>query len=340
MFNTVVTYFGISGSGSFEGVAAWGVALVIAVVLFGLLLLVLSPAFTAVALTRRRVERVLNENVNIIITQFDPPRGLSPAEIGLLYDMKCDKTELIATLFDLEQRGVITITNADQVKITNEAAYAELNKYEKLAIQLANGETDTLKLPQESQISYTDPNTGQLEFSLYTPFPRKSRLAFTLAVQESIEKKGIPMNNYYGAFVLRVLIVWFILSLWPFIMAGTAGTYNGAAYAAWSAEAFVSAFFAIFLFGMFLFPAYIIVACLVVWIWTKIAGRYWLNTKQARAIWPELEGYKRYLQQVDLDRIQFESTSESEPITKTLPYAIVFGLDTKWQQRIKHRKHS
>lgn len=339
MLDKAVTYFAISTSGSYEGAAAVGMMLLFTTIFFGLVILVLSPALILAALIRRRAEHVLNERQTSIITQFDPPRDLSPAEVGLLYDMKCDEKELMATLFHLEQRGIIAITSSDSVKIVNDDAYANLAKYEKLAIKAAKGETETLRLPKESHINYVNPNTGQLELSVPNFLSRKGRLAFTLAVQESIEQKGIRMNNYQSAFTLRVLVLWFLIGLWPLVFAATPGTSDGVTHSAWSIESLVVSFFAIIFMGMFLFPAYIIAACLVVWIWTKVAGRYWLNTKQARAIWPELEGYRRYLKQVDLGHIQFESTSGIDPVTKTLPYAIVFGLDTKWQQRLNHGKN-
>lgn len=326
-------------SGSYEGFAAWAMFMVVALVIFGLLLVVLSPALMMVALMRRKAEKIMNERVNTVITQFDPPQDLLPAQMGLLYDMKCDEKELIATLFHLEQRGIIAIESRNKVKIVNEKAYPNLKKFEKLAIQHADGETDTSKLPRTSQISYTNPRTGVEELSVFRlPFQKKSRLEFALAIQESIEKKGIPMNNYQGAFTGRVLLMWFVIGLWPLLFTGAPVTSNGVEYSAWSFQSFTSAVFMVPFLGLFLFPVYILIACAVVWLWTRVAGRYWLNTKQARALWPELEGYRRYLEQVDLDNIQFESSSGHDPVTDTLPYAIIFGLETKWQNRLKNRK--
>lgn len=44
-----------------------------------------------------------------IVPQFDPPKGLSPAEVGLLMDYSVDGRDLTATIIDLAVRGYIKI---------------------------------------------------------------------------------------------------------------------------------------------------------------------------------------------------------------------------------------
>lgn len=323
-------------SGTYEGWAAYGMVLLLATVVFTLGIVALLPALITAGLARRKADGIANRRAGTVIAQYDPPRGLTPAEIGLLYDMRCGKNELMGTLFDLEQRGVITVLSGDRVKISNKSAYNDLKEYEKIAIRIANGDTSQLEVPRQTAIRYSDPLSGEAAVYMLQLPSKNSMTAFRRAVQAAIESKHIRMNNYQGAFIARVLIIIVLLGLLPMLLIAVSGTSNGSAYDAWSVNAFITAIGATVVAGFFLFPVYIVAAIVLVWIWTKVAGRYWLNTKQARTLWPEIEGYKLYLKQVDLDNIQFESMTNN-PVTHTFPYALVFGLETKWQQRLKLR---
>ena len=53
------------------------------------------------------VRRVFSRQT--IIAHYEPPQGVHPAEMAFLYDQTFGKEEYLATLFDLERRGYITI---------------------------------------------------------------------------------------------------------------------------------------------------------------------------------------------------------------------------------------
>ena len=305
-----MNYLGLTFSGNFDGLSAYLIILLIGFIIFSLFTLLLSPALIVAGLARRKAENIKNKRVNTIITQYDPPHGLTPAEIGLLYDMRCDKTELIATLFDLEQRGIITIIDEKNVTVVNESAYETLAEYEKLAVRLTNEEKDEAAPQQTIPFTYIDQKTGAQTTAMIHVMSMGKRLAFKQAIQKSLVEKGIKMSSYYGAFALRVIALMFLFGLLPILSASIPGTSNGIEYTAWSGEAFSGAISLVLFMGFFIFPVYALVAITLVWLWTKIAGRYWLNSKQARALWPELEGYKRYLAQVDLDNISLNQPLE------------------------------
>ncbi len=328
--------FAESGTINFHGGAAYGFILIVVSILLMLLGLLALPALIVAAIARRQAEHIRNKRASTIVAQYDPPRGLSPAEVGLLYDMHCGQNEIMATLFDLEQRGIVRIIDARSVAIADQAAYANLAKYEKIAIRLARGETSELDTQRTLPITMTNADTGATyQFNLPLP-QQKSLRAFSNAVQQSVASKGIPMQSFAWGFITRTLIITAIVALLPMLTAGLPITSNDIEYSSWSSESFSGAAFLTVIAGIFLVPVYAGFAALMIGIWAKLAGRYWINTRQARAVWPELEGYKLYLEQVDLDNIQFESTDHgANPVTKTLPYAIVFGLDTRWQARLQ-----
>lgn len=330
----------LSTSGTYEGIGAIVFILVVGAIFCAIVGALLFPALFITGMARRQAEQLRNKRTGTVLAQYEPPHGLSPAEVGFLYDMRAGQAEIIATLFDLEQRGIIRIIDDRRVTIIDQQAYGGLAEYEKIAIRFAKGETGTLESQQSVQLPFSIiSDTGAIrQFSIPLP-PPKSLRAFSRAIQQSITAKGIPIRDFASAFTRRVLITIPLLGLLPMLLVGVSGTSNGVPYDSWSLQAFATAVSFTFLLGVFFMPAYLAAAIVLTWIWTKIAGRYWINTKQARALWPELEGYKLYLKQVDLDNIQFESTDrDRSPVTKTLPYAIVFDLETRWQERLAGRK--
>ncbi len=95
----------------------------------------------------------------------------------------------------------------------------------------------------------------------------------------------------------------------------------------------------ILIVGIVLFPFYLLTGYAISALWAKLAGRSWLSNRRVRSTWPQLEGYRLYLEKVELNRLQYESKDPfNDPITKALPYAIVYSLGTKWQARFKQSK--
>lgn len=281
---------------------------VIMVLIFILAMIPIVPGLIISALVRRRVEAILRQHAGTVIVEYDPPHGLSPAEIGLLYDTTCDDKEIRATLFELARKHTIEMTSENSVTIIDQAALDQLPEYARIAVDIHTGKRSS-----------------------------QTKGAFTRAVRESLQTKGIAVRSYYRGFWLRVLLVMTILLL--LLWLGTAATgidSNGTHYAAWTLEAIgIGALWALSI-GFFAFPVLLLASFFGILIFVKIAGRAWINTRQVRAIWPELEGYRRFLVETDLSRIQFESEDRSHnPVTDTLPYAMVFNLETKWRDRLR-----
>ncbi len=322
-----------SYSGSLDGFSGLLFFYVVAALLLIILGTFLLPAFIVAAVGRRRAEYVRNRRQAAVIAQYEPPLGLSPAEMGLLYDMQCGQNEIVATIFSLEHRGVIAIVKQGNVNVINKAAYEALEEYEKIAIRIWKGDTEELDAPQQVPVIYLNPINGEKHtYDLILP-SKKSRAAFAAAVRASVERKGIKMNNFASAFMLRAVIIAALLGYLLLLTAAFPGTSNGAPYSAWSWTAISSAAIFTLIFDIILSPVYLAAGFLAVYAWIKIAGRYWMNTKQARAVWPELEGYCLYLKQVELDDIQFQTSSgHLDSVAAVMPYAMIFGLDTKWRE--------
>jgi hypothetical protein len=300
------------------------------------LLLPILPGRIVAAIVRRRTEMVLKKNTGIIITQYDPPHDLSPAEIGLLYDSVCGDKEIRATLFDLQQRGIISFTSESSIVVTDRTAYDHLPEYAKIAVRMFDKQMAQLDphAKEFTYIVYAEDGPQTMHSSIHIP---QNKWVFTRAVQQSLRNKGYNVRDYHLQFWCRVGIGVIILWILPWLLFTAMGAgLNEVDEGPWSLTSFTSGFLLSFIVGFFLFPAYLIASFIAVKVFVAIAGRYWVNTKQVRKLWPELEGYRIFLQQVDLDEIQFESAnSEFSPVVKTLPYAMIFNLDTKWQERLR-----
>ncbi|CAN5337258.1 hypothetical protein BH09PAT4_BH09PAT4_07370 [soil metagenome] len=312
--------------------ALLALALVLCIIL-ALIFVAVSPGLILSAALRKKAEQFYQAREHTVIAQYDPPFGLSPAQLGLLYDMKCEDKEIRATLFVLQKRGVISIDSMEAVTVLDQNAFQNLEDYEKIAIRMFDKNTAGFDAARSMPITMLD-NDGSAQ-TVTIPLPRaRSRYEFTEAVQKSLRAKGYHMKNYTFSFTLRVLAVAFLVSLWPMASAAIPLDSNGITYPGWSIQSFGSATLFTMVIGIIAFPLYLLFGYLFMRLYVRIAGRAWLNTKQIRQLWPELEGYRLFLQQVELDNIQFESTQHG-PVSSALPYAMVFNLDTKWQQRLK-----
>jgi hypothetical protein len=277
----------------------------------GSLILVVLSALVANRMARRQAEKVRESRINEAVVAHKPPLGLSPAEIGYLYDMRCSHNEIIATLFEIEQRGIIRIVDHNTIQVINDANYVDLHEFEKIAIRFMNGDTATAEKTRQISVTYTDPYTGEAAPYLVEIPTKKNVTEFLRAVQEALTEKNIPTVNYTGAFFVRAAIVTLVLLVASVVAFGVLGIFKDVASLLLAG-------------GLAFMPLYAAEALALVWLWANIAGRHTFDTHEARALWPVLEGYKLFL--------QHESVESGESAAKSLPYAMIFGLEAKWRQ--------
>jgi hypothetical protein len=162
------------------------------------------------------------------------------------------------------------------------------------------------------------------------------RSQFVDALEADLATKGFRIHNPTGQLIRKTIFIAFILSQWPSLSwILTAG--DGEARVGFWSGLFAN-FFASFALDIFMAPGYLIVAYILLRIWMKIAGPHWLNNAKIRQIWPELEGYKRFIKQTDFNTIQYDVAHHFDPAYKTFPYAIAFGLDKAWDDLLKKRR--
>lgn len=256
---------------------------------------------------KRKATEELTRSANTIIAHYDPPQNLSPAEVGYLYDQTLDDREIWATLYDLQNRSVISISGTTITKLATKQEIALLKDYEQTAIKI--------------------------RINKRGKFRQDDRTRFLAQVHDTLEKQGYFKAGYMVsvAYILgpTILILW----SWPLLLASMPGTYNGVPYQPWSLDAFTSSFWFAFIFGFVLWPLYFFGALYIVSLIIKHAGIFWLGTKKLRMLWPQLDGYREYLRQTDLDNVQFELQQDGKSTNKNLPYILALNLPINFRKK-------
>lgn len=236
---------------------------------------------------------------NVVITEYEPPEGMSPAEIGYLFDSDFDQKEVLATLIDLEQKKLIITDRADPHKIT-------------LAIETGEASA-TLKEHEHFILKNLASDAS------FDPYRKRSLSTFKGAVKNSLSKAGYIKSqkeniNYY---VQRTAIAYLaIIAVTTLISIATSD----------SGVLPVIIFMAII--SVLGFPFVLGLAVIAGFIYNKIVGQPGLWTKKLKRIWPQIEGYREYVRQVELNRLRFESKeSEARIRNEALPYAVALGFD-------------
>lgn len=245
---------------------------------------------------------------NVIKAAYEPPEGLSPAEFGYLFDSRLAEAELLATLLAMEQKGYIGLTN-DQVRgviihYNTPAARSELNAHETYLIDNLGAETPLafFKLPHMR--------------------------GFRQAVRNDLAAGGFVAGRraFLRHLLGKTLLAYFIITgiLWALMIWAAPDDRLGIAFVG---------FLFIYVIG---FPFFLGLALIATWVGNVVSGQHGVWSPKLKQIWPDIEGYRQYIEMVELDELQFESEDLKQlSKNKALPYAVALGLNTDWKKRFE-----
>lgn len=264
---------------------------------------------------------------NTIVAEYDPPHHLSPAQIAYLYDQTFGAEEILATLFDLEQRGYLklhgTQSAKDFVVTVQRSDGKHLESYE-----------HELLLHIKHMRGVTRWNNILHELENFTS-------AFEAQLAESLRAKGLLL--IHEDIAIRHKALWVAAGMCNALIIFLPVYGIGQQFQSNDLGAFAA-----------LDRSISILPLLLLWfISTVITGfsiRYALElhmralrmkqgTGLLRFMWPQIEGYRLFLLQVELNQIQFENqTMRAVVRNHTLPYAIALNLSTRWHDRFRVRQ--
>jgi uncharacterized protein (TIGR04222 family) len=232
-----------------------------------------------------------------IIVNYEPPDGLSPAEVGTLIDERVDLRDVSAAIIDLAARGYLTIK-----EIASKGLFSSSVDYQFTRAKDSGG----LK-PFETKI-YTKLFDGKSEV-------RMSDLAtkFYPVIGEVKQDlyRGLSQSGYFDGNPTTVRGAFLGLGLLAMLVA------LGAA-----------ALVQFWMIGrVFIAPIAItgILSAIVVIVISRVMPR---KTRKGRIAWEQISGLEEYIRRAEVDDIQAQDRRGI--FERLLPYAIIFGLSNRW----------
>ncbi len=246
-----------------------------------------------------------------IVTQFEPPKNITPIIAGLVYDEVVDGKDIVAEIIQLAISGYIKIH-----KIEKEALFFTKTDYmfERINNDIPEDEIDALILEKLFQTKFESEeylNDKKIKGALLS----KMKKGFVKDIEKISEK-------VYGMSVIE--------KLFP---SDPNKIRNKYLYISIAIIIFIS-FLVVLSDSEFSF-ATIFTTAIVFNIFVQIMP---VKTKRGVEVKEHLEGLRRYIGIAEKDRIEFHNNPEKTPelFEILLPYAIVFGLEEKWVKEFEN----
>lgn len=293
-----------------------------------LILIIAGPVGWILGRIRRllwiKAARHRNQKDALVVAQYDPPNNLSAAEIAYLYDRTFGEQELLASLFSLEQRGKLRL---EKVKSTDTANFT-------VASRSKGTEKDLSSFDQELILLI-----NIIEKKDWLSIKRDSSIwenGFEIYLERDLQAKGLILlpDDLHRQKVITLFVGVFLA------FCGTFGSFwiAGESLGIGSQDQFEVLGGQIHTFVLLVLMA---IETALLYAALRFATAMFCrgsNTVQGTALlsklWPEIEGYRQYVKQVELDNVVFENENSQQTAMQTvLPYAIALNLTTSWEAR-------
>jgi uncharacterized membrane protein YgcG len=237
------------------------------------------------------------EQSESITVRYEPPDGLSPAEVGTLVDERADLTDITASLLDLAVRGHLTIEEVPSTQYFNlagsdyvlrrcQADESQLREHEQLLLSaLFRRDPDEVRLSDLRERFYT--RIPGIRKALYQQVTRKDRF-FPVSPEH--------VRSAYRAGGIAVCVLG---------LAAIAVAEN----VVWGGSV-AAAGLAILAFSPFM-------PC---------------KTRKGRRAYEHILGLREFIERVDSQRLERMGGRNTENFERILPYAIVLGLSDQWAE--------
>jgi uncharacterized membrane protein YgcG len=231
---------------------------------------------------------------NAIPVSYEPPEGMTPAELGTVVDERVDIEDITSSILDLAVRGFLEIEELEATKflffsdrdfalIQKREPDSSLQPHEQLLLSrlFATGSRVTMSSLKEKFYKYLP----ELRSSLYQQL---SGARGYFPVSPDRVRKGYAVAG-------GILLGLGVLVLAPFSLA---------------------------------VPGVALIACgAVTLLFSRIMPR---RTRRGRKVYEEILGFKEFVERVDADRLERMGARSVGQFEKLLPYAIVLGVADQW----------
>ena len=262
------------------------------------------PFFAFAFMYRRWNERGRDPEIGSIEPRYEPPGGLTPAEVGVIVDNRADLRDITATLIDLAVRGHLRIEEREEKHIPGLASGKDyvferrdipgdhLAPHESALVRAVFGGRRIRRL-------------SDLKDRFYKELPElKSTLLATL-IEHGVytESPTIVAGKYVGLGFLVGIVIFFGGLLAQAVLPLAMGAVLGAA---------IASAFVIVIFGLFM-PA---------------------RTKKGTELLRQVKGFEEFLTRVESDRYRRKITGP-EMFERCLPYAMALGVAAQWSRAFR-----
>jgi len=234
-----------------------------------------------------------------VAPMYEPPKGMSPAEVGTLIDDSTDPRDITAILVDLAVRGYIKIRE-EQV-----AQLIVFKKKDYVFVQVKGPEQWGDLTPFERVMMENLFSGGSAETHI-----AELRNRFYVAIQpiksyvmSSLKDKGmytLDPESAHGFWILGAVI-----TAAPFVVAGYFFHVD-----------FTQS-------GLWMFGA-ILLAAVIIFLFSRLMSAKSLKGVRTRV---EILGFQEFMNRVDADRLK---RMPPDTFEKFLPYAMALGVEHRW----------
>jgi hypothetical protein len=282
-------------------------------VIMALPLLIIFPIVVRI-ISRLRTKGLSRSRT--IIAVYQSPKNLTPAEIGYLYDASLGAHEVAATVFDLEYKDIVTIDKTGAISITAlNTQNLQLKSHERFMLQCISRGTYTSIL-QDMNI---------LDLQLF-----KQQVGLGLVGKDLIRER-FYQRVFFGSLRMIRNVFFFYSSL---IIFGIASLLFQSLIT--FGEFMLMVTVSLIGFTFIFTPLYVALGIFLTFIYVKLDGMRWIGTKRLRRTWPDIEGYRMYIKQAQLNRLNFASEElRIKALERDFAYAVALRMRIDWKSRFK-----
>jgi hypothetical protein len=265
----------------------------------------LIPPLVFVGMWRLWSRRGRDPELAPVQTHYEPPDGMSPAELGTLVDGTPDMRDLTSTLVDLAVRGYL------RIDVTEDEGFFGLFSGKDYLFTLKKPRTEWQKLkPHESSMLAAMFSWNPEQADMVRLSALKNKFYKHLPGLKEAQYKLLVDSGYYTARPDRVRVGYVVGGVVAGFAIGAAGT----AFMSWLGMQPASAIIAGILSGLII-----------------AAFGYYMPSRTVRGT-RELEkvmGFQEFLSRVEGDRLN-RIVKTPEMFEKFLPYAMALGVEASW----------
>ena len=236
----------------------------------------------------------------VIIPEYDPPKDLTPAEVGTIVDDSIQTRDIVSEIIYLAVLGYLKIERVEEKKFLTKQVDYRLIKQKDGGSNLTYFENRLL-----TDLFATSQETGVVLLSEL----RNKFFATIKIIKADIYSSLVAKKIYHGRPDLIRTIY-----LTPAILIVVAGVY---------------VFTLMPMFGLCILVSGLFMG-LFAWLMPK-------RTNIGALVKDQILGFKMYLTVAEKDRLKFHNAPEKRPETfeKFLPFAIALGVEKQWAEQFK-----